>query len=648
MPGLPSPQNEPFLETDCQEIEGWDYARNRQIMLKSPAGEFSASVYSVPFWAGGREYIGPNRDSAYQGLLVSRGMEVCKVLDGIFFSKEGSTPGKVMVSASRAEYTYGGQGNFSAGFSFGKNGLQVKLDSRRSVLPLMDMRTMGTVANAGDYSSSVNGNWIAVSRGNISASIGPFERIEPLGDEVEWVYKLGSGFRHADGSGNIRFSKEMGKLFAPAIGTAGPGTIEVRVDGAAGWESSGAQDCSWMEKVTPVSAQYKNEIMLRFASLRSFGLGVNGGWFPEAGCWWFRAPWVRDALEGIITNFVTYTEVFGWMDRIKRLAALLLKEFSKTGGLPNYLGGQVASADSPPLLVYLCSLLGGNFSDVGARCAALALAAMRNAEVPGIAMKDGLVLCAPFLSWTDSRAGPEMRPTRLPDGWGSPKEWEEARYALPEVNALWISALNSIKGIAKGAAAEIINRSLDELSGRFKGVFWNGSTVANIADVAVGRTDWTPTSMGAVAVAVAPQLFTDREVEGAFSSWKVAGRRLMTLGKEMLPFGIAITPSEDPYLGDWQYHKSVVWPRDTPYLINILQRLGREADISAILVNNLDHMVSEGALLYSSEIFGFPTGGDAQAQSPRPADVGLIPLKNPAQYWSHWCDPYIGRFVEVR
>lgn len=265
-----------------------------------------------------------------------------------------------------------------------------------------------------------------------------------------------------------------------------------------------------------------------------------------------------------------------------------------------------------------------------------------------MAMRDGLVLCAPFLSWTDSRAGPEMRPTRLPDGWGNPKEWEEARYALPEVNALWISALSSIKGIANGSAAEIIDRSLEELKTSFKRTFWNGSTVANVVDAVTRRRDWTPTSMGAVSVAVASKLFTDKDVEAAMSSWKIANRRLMTLGKDALPFGIGITPSEEPYMGDWQYHRSVVWPRDTPYLINILQRLGREEEVNAILVNNLDHMVSEGALLYSSEIFGFAASGEARLQGQRAAEVSLIPLKNPAQYWSHWCDPYIGRFIEVR
>jgi glycogen debranching enzyme len=241
-----------------------------------------------------------------------------------------------------------------------------------------------------------------------------------------------------------------------------------------------------------------------------------------------------------------------------------------------------------------------------------------------------------------------MRPTRLPDGWGSPKEWDEARYALPEVNALWISALSSIKGITNGSAAEIIDRSLEELKASFKSTFWNGSTVANVVDTVSRRRDWTPTSMGAVSMAVASRLFTDEEVEAALSSWKIANRRLMTLGKDALPFGIAITPSKEPYLGDWQYHRSVVWPRDTPYLINILQRLGREEDVNAILVNNLDHMVSEGALLYSSEIFGFAAGVEAGPQGQRAAEGSLIPLKNPAQYWSHWCDPYIGRFVEVR
>ncbi|MGC8937084.1 MAG: hypothetical protein ACP5KV_06980 [Candidatus Methanomethylicaceae archaeon] len=75
-----------------------------------------------------------------------------------------------------------------------------------------------------------------------------------------------------------------------------------------------------------------------------------------------------------------------------------------------------------------------------------------------------------------------------------------------------------------------------------------------------------------------------------------------------------------------------------------MEHIGLEIDIRGILLNNLDHMISEGVLLYSNELFGHPVGRNL---NPSKGSNNPVPLKNPAQYWSHWCDPYLNRFVRV-
>jgi hypothetical protein len=75
-----------------------------------------------------------------------------------------------------------------------------------------------------------------------------------------------------------------------------------------------------------------------------------------------------------------------------------------------------------------------------------------------------------------------------------------------------------------------------------------------------------------------------------------------------------------------------------------MSRLGLADTINELLTNTLDQTVSESALLYTSEIFGLPVG-----RNPNPSEGSMnpIPLKNPAQYWSHWCDPYVDRFFRI-
>jgi hypothetical protein len=142
-------------------------------------------------------------------------------------------------------------------------------------------------------------------------------------------------------------------------------------------------------------------------------------------------------------------------------------------------------------------------------------------------------------------------------------------------------------------------------------------------------------------------LYDRRRLENIWSDVEqlLVKRKLVELGNNYEIFGLLVRKvDEKPYLGDLEYHGAVVWPRDTPYLIEVMRALSMET--YGVLINNLDHMISEGAVGYVNELFSLPVG-----QNPSPMrdwSFNPVPVKNYAQYWSHWCDPYINYFLEEK
>jgi glycogen debranching enzyme len=121
-------------------------------------------------------------------------------------------------------------------------------------------------------------------------------------------------------------------------------------------------------------------------------------------------------------------------------------------------------------------------------------------------------------------------------------------------------------------------------------------------------------------------------------------RRLIKYGEEVLPFGI-VAKNEDKrvFYGDHEYHSDTIWPRSTPYLIKLLRLLHEDKLIRDILINSLDHQMSECAIFYNQELFSRAFGNNAHpnvATSQNP-----VPVKNPIQLWSQWCDAYLETFV---
>ena len=99
-------------------------------------------------------------------------------------------------------------------------------------------------------------------------------------------------------------------------------------------------------------------------------------------------------------------------------------------------------------------------------------------------------------------------------------------------------------------------------------------------------------------------------------------RNLVMFGDRRLPFGVLVKNDHprEPYYGDGQYHATVLWPRSLPYLIRLLE-MTRDLDdrlmIGDLLVNTLDHQMSEGAVFYTHELFSLPLGNNPSGHSRR-------------------------------
>lgn len=108
-------------------------------------------------------------------------------------------------------------------------------------------------------------------------------------------------------------------------------------------------------------------------------------------------------------------------------------------------------------------------------------------------------------------------------------------------------------------------------------------------------------------------------------------------GRHMRAFGI-LTKNEAcrTFYNDGQYHSGVIWLRSTHYLVMLLRILGEKKLARDVILNILDHQMTEGAIFYNNELLSLPFGNnplpmELTAQNP-------VPVKNPIQFWSQWCD----------
>jgi len=365
----------------------------------------------------------------------------------------------------------------------------------------------------------------------------------------------------------------------------------------------------------------------------------------EAGDLWFRTVWFRDCFEGILQNIDTLFKL-GTGDRIRDALVYAFDHRDVHGRIPNF-GDNYDSIDATLLAFivgfeYLRRRRDDDLERMVVGCADALLTSLEAGDSsvpngPPVLHPSGLVSSAPHHSWTDgmrsiTAGGLSLTlPIRVPEDWEyemigrygekAVSELAKQKYFLPEVNAQWIRV---IKLVSELSGEKRYSDLLDMASSGFRSMFVNEHFLNNLVTTG-GRVDATIGSPAVVAISMLDDLFTYKEV-GVFIN---TIKEHLLVRRAGLAFGVAVRESDKKvYYGDSEYHECVVWPRDTPYLIRMLRRNRENGLVREVIRSNLDHQMKEGFLFYNSELFS--------------QDDGIVPVKNPVQFWSQWVDDLVG------
>jgi len=411
---------------------------------------------------------------------------------------------------------------------------------------------------------------------------------------------------------------------------------------------------------------------------------------PEAGAWWFRTVWFRDVYLNLLQNVKTLELLDKKLELIRNSLLLGIEYFDgHTGRVPNKLPEKASenpsynSVDSTLLFYILAceyvrrtgdSSLANKVLDLFEKT----LQSWKKASIDlvngsPVILESGLLVCVPWHSWLDSkrtiktgeftvkdipsRISPKWQLKELEGSYNTNLVWRffnSPKFYLPEVNALWIHMLESMSNLTKNVQhtnlkLQVEMENILELARKnYLKVFWNEKEnfVHDVVSYDLSQYDSTKGSPGVMAAALLQNLFSLDKLKLVWKTVRdclLVHRKTIWLKKykgELFPFGVLVKNYEDRvYLGDQQYHGAVVWPRDTPFLIKLLDRLEEYNSIRGLLVSNLDHQMGEGAIFYNHELFSLPLG-----QNPSPVEDSKnnpVPVKNPAQFWSQWVDPYL-------
>ncbi len=667
---------EPLCRIECSEDPDWDYARNKQVLLKDVLVEYSTSSFDAPIPTPVGVLHGGNRDFSWQGLLVGPlGNSIYKVLDAVYYkplSSQELRPVCVVAGRSAARYQYvdelGGLYEVEISIRTEEGRCLIKASaSRPSVfVPLFAFYDMEAGIRAPIQIIQQGDAMVVEPKGMpLKLVVKGFSSVTYINQELDWVYKLGDGFRTIS-DGKVFFVKHVYRVSAPVALTSEDGTIIIevhlrrpkfeRIDHKASRMLKKFREELSERAKGRAPPQVIDAIVLRVDRLLRFGVPSNSILIPEAGSMWFRRAWARDLIEGLRWNLMTYAKVLdlsGWL--IKLVRGLISTAYNSRG-LRVFVDGGDYVSDAVPQLISVSAKLYELTHDKrlvkeAAKLALLACKLMKSEEgFSGCRVEDGLVLSKANSSWIDVLYEVEgvKWPLRLPWGWLS-KFSSENLFALVEVNALFIEGLDNLLDAIRDAdlrGCEDIEVLRDELVEGYEKWFHVAGLLPPLTvEPSTGARDWTPSSAGIAALALLKNsVYGIDEISKAWRQIEemIVKRRLVYLGGGWEVFGVVTRRVEErPYLGDLEYHGPVVWPRDTPYLIEVMKCLG--LDPYGVLVNNLDHMISEGAIGYVSELFSLPVG--LNPHEPGECSLNPVPVKNYAQYWSHWCDPYVEYFM---
>ncbi|MCD1294477.1 hypothetical protein CUJ83_05615 [Methanocella sp. CWC-04] len=669
-------------------------SRTKHVILKRKYATLSHSVFSCPVY----DKISPNRDYPYEGMYsiiknrywkfidtIATGLKVENryvkleplsvraspwVCDHIY----GADDGRLKVSYYLYD-TDGASGIVNASIQ----GFEGK-DTAIIFQPFFDIRFMYDGSAPGSHKHGMSSDIVTVSKDEISSCIfAEGSEIIESRTEIDWKYKLGSGYR-AKIDGNITFVPETrtilslyefekkGRSASLRFSCAGSERDAIRLirqDNDKGPLKDLTDANSIKSKLfsDPLPSDHEKAILARAIAMTKFGMEIDGHVFQEAGDFWFKTVWFRDQFEGLLSNYNTIKKISG-TDDIKRILLRSYELQDAYGRIPNL----VSPRETGPPLSYnsadaslLAFILAGKVvrdtnDDELARESASAFSkylrgVTRSTLAPDgapIAGQKGLLRVPSWHSWTDGRRDLDgyNLPIRVNEAWekelislGATEELNLQKFLLPEINAQWIRALESgwlfSKFIRDFKLSDRCKMFYYKALRSYKPVFFNakGGYIYDLVttdDFVLGcRSDDTPGSPGVVAASLlGMDVFTLRELE---SISRIVKERLLRT-KWSIPFGIVVKCSgRNVYLNDSEYHEEVVWPRDTPYLIRLLRLTGEKRLIDDLLLSNLMHQMEEAFVFYNGEIFS--------------CDHDLVPVKNPVQWWSQWVDPYLEKYA---
>ena len=609
-------------EVELSPIEDQKPYKTIHLILKSPRSSFSQSVYSVPF----RKKIIPNRDYPYEGLSTIHRGENWHILDGLAFGCEiGLLPERVAASHELLRYRYSNEGEWlEVAYTLGMSGeliIDYSSNSEEVIAePIFDIRHMYDPSKPADHRVNPVDQGFVVEKDGVKIFLlsQAFRRFVDEKSQTGWYYKLGTGELSDHG-----FIGEQRELFVPGVIELEPrGRIVIFHDGVFAASVQGLTDAA----------------SSRERSMLSFRRKWDGIWHFEAGDFWFRTIWLRDEFEGLLWNIKTLMRR-GEKEEIRKIIFHAFS-YQKGGRLPNRLlereGGLDYNAADTLLLGFLLSekyldLTGWQDRELMKlliMSAEHAIFSYMRADpdlIDGgpLLHSSGLLSVVPNHSWIDSIV--DGYPSRLPDAWRGVCEFKKPQFFLPEINALWIRMLAfcmkmiDLLCIENGKFADLFESAVVS----YRNLLICEGYPVYVRDIK-GNTDERLSSPALVSVSLLKEiLFRKVDVRGFLEEVE---QRLLVRRKGDA-FGVLVLEGYRGYRGEKDYHRGVVWPRDTPYLIDLLRWVGDGETIGEILRSNLSHQMDEGFLFYAAELFS-------------PEEDEIIPVKNPIQFWSSWVDPY--------
>ena len=667
-------------------------ARTKHAIIKRPQASWAQSVFSVPL---GSKVV-PNRDYPYEGLSVLLNGENYQFLNGIAAGVKRLDGAyvplratKVTISPWKMRYRYENKPEnvhlVASYYLLAGNARQegstacLALEANASsvlIEPLVDIRHMYEPSVPAEHVCQTFADGLLVARHGNCLSIRTTTdcAVRAWRREIEWWYKLGSGYREQTERGaafrgerktllscgelEISLENRPSALVIIACGRSALELERLQLRGKE-WPRDEAREEERARAIVQSlgTAATDPAVVFRALALAKFGMYVKGEFFYEAGDFWFRTPWFRDLFEGIINNIETFLRI-GDAEKIKGIIRHAFKLQDEYGRLPNRFPERSGTkldynAADATLLAFIAAgeLLARRWDAELARelldRAAVTLDRFAQNDLQRIngapvLHQTGLISAVPWHTWTDSsrqihvRGRPVRVPVRIPERWceelADEREFELPHFFLPELNAQWIVMLRHLQNLAlrQGVETELFAALLEKAKRNFKALFWDemGQFVYNLV-AGDGKRDSTPGSPAVVA-------FSLLAAEGIFSSQErdqfiARVKANLLVERNGLPFGILVKRSpKRTYYSDEEYHEAVVWPRDTPYLIRLLRLQGarESATVQGLLQSNLAHQMEEGFVFYHSELFS-------------PDNGTMTPVKNPVQFWSQWVDPFL-------